>query len=110
VNRRQGDRDATKIAGNTNHTEENPCLSEKKIAQTVSLHHDIMKRLMTEKLNLRRVTSNGFFTSSPPVKAVKSQDFAETFGAAQQLQVRDLVPVITGNKTWVCFESPRSAM
>jgi hypothetical protein len=35
--------------------EENPDLLQKKIAQTLSLHRDIAKRLSTEELNLGRV-------------------------------------------------------
>jgi hypothetical protein len=34
--------------------EENPYLSQKKIAQTLPLHHDIVKRLITEELRLPR--------------------------------------------------------
>jgi hypothetical protein len=42
--------------------EENPYLSEKEIAQALSLHHGNAKGLITEELNLSGSTSNRFLT------------------------------------------------
>jgi hypothetical protein len=54
MKRSQGDPDETKITRNKFMIEENPCLSQKKIAQTLSLHHDIVKRSIIEEENMRQ--------------------------------------------------------
>jgi hypothetical protein len=57
--------------------EENPYLSRKKTAQTLSLHDDIVKRLIAEELNLRRVSLVGYSYPHHQSKTGKGQDFAE---------------------------------
>jgi hypothetical protein len=92
-------------------TEENLYLSQKKVAQALSLHHNTVKKLSTAELSLRRVNSKWVprtLTASQKLESVKIS--WKLFGRFNKLQVNDLGHVITGNETWVYFENPRSAM
>jgi hypothetical protein len=91
--------------------EGNPYLSQKKIAYTLSLHHDIVKRLIPEELNLRRVNFEWVphtLTSSQNLERVKIS--RKPFEQLNKLQVNARARVIAANETWIDFEDPRSAM
>jgi hypothetical protein len=79
--------------------EEKPYLSQRKIAQTLSLHHNIVKRLITEELNLRRVNFKKVphtLTASHKLRRVTIS--WKLFRELTKLQVIDLTRVITGNE------------
>jgi hypothetical protein len=80
--------------------EENPFLSQKKIFQTLSLHHDVMKRLITEELSLWRVNSKWVphtLTTSPKMERVKIS--LKLFRQRNKLHVNDVACVITRMKS-----------
>jgi hypothetical protein len=92
-------------------TEENSYRSQKKIARLSSLHHDVVKRLIKEELNLRRVNfkrAPHTLTASQKMEGVIIS--RKLFGQLNKLQVTDLARVITGDETWLYFENPRFAM
>jgi transposase len=62
--------------------EAHPYLLQKKIAQTLCLHHDIMERLITEELNFRWAILKRASHLYRHSKTGKGQDFAETFWTA----------------------------
>jgi hypothetical protein len=71
-------------------------LSQEKIVQILSLHHDLVKRLITEELNMRRVDLKQVpdaLTASPKLERVKIS--GKLFGQLNTLQVNDPARVIT---------------
>jgi hypothetical protein len=58
---------------------ESPYLSQSRMAQTLSLHHDIAKRLITEEVNLRRVNFKRVLTPLPPLENWKRLRFPANF-------------------------------
>jgi hypothetical protein len=78
--------------------EENPCLSEKKIAQTLSLRHDVVKRLMMEKLNLRRVNIKWVtHTLTASQKLEKGKISRKRFGQLNRLRANSQKVSLRGN-------------
>jgi hypothetical protein len=81
------------------------------LAEALSLHHDIVKRLMMEELNLRQVNFKWVphtLTASQKLESIKgSRTF---FGQFNKDQVTDLARVIRDDETWAYSENPRSAM
>jgi uncharacterized protein YacL (UPF0231 family) len=91
--------------------EENPYQSQKKTAQTLSLHHNIVKRWITEELNLRRVKVRWVLhTLTASQKLERDKISRKLSGHLTQFQVTDLARIITGNETGVYFENTRSAI
>jgi hypothetical protein len=91
--------------------EENPYLSQKQIAQILSLCPDIVKRLIIEELNLRRVKIKWLLhtlTARQKLEMVKIS--RKLIAQRNKLQVNDLVGVITRNETSVSFENSRSGV
>jgi hypothetical protein len=79
--------------------EENPYLSQKKIAQALFLCQDIVKRLITEDLTLRRINFKWvphIITASQKLERVEIS--RKLFGQLNKLQVNDLARVITRMK------------
>jgi radical SAM superfamily enzyme with C-terminal helix-hairpin-helix motif len=92
-------------------TEVNLYLSQKKITQTLSLHHDILKRLIKEELKLRRINVkwvSHILAASHKLERVKIS--RKLFGQFNKLQINDLARIITEDETWTYFGNPRSAM
>jgi hypothetical protein len=82
-----------------------------KIAQTWSLHHDIVKKLITEELNLQWVNINWIpytFTTNPKLEGIKTS--RKLFGQLNKPQVNDLARAVMGDETWVYFENLRSTI
>jgi hypothetical protein len=91
--------------------EDNPDLSQKKIAQGLPLHRDIVRRLITEELNWRPVNFRWIphiLTTSQKSERVKIS--RKLFGQLNKSQVNGLVHVIAGDETWAYLVNPKSAI
>jgi hypothetical protein len=91
--------------------EDNPYISQKKIAQPLSFHYDIMKRLIPEELGLRRANFkwvSHILTANQKLERVKISK--KLFEQLNKLLIDDLASDLTGDETWVYFENLRSAM
>jgi transposase len=91
--------------------EENPYLSQKKIAQSLSLHHGIVKRLITEELDLRRVNFRWvphILNASQKLERIKIS--RKLFKQLNRFRASDFARVLTGDETWIYLDNPRSAI
>jgi radical SAM superfamily enzyme with C-terminal helix-hairpin-helix motif len=87
----------------------NPHRLQIKTAQTLSLHDDMMKRLIIEELNLRRLNlKRVLHTLTTRQKLEKVKISQKLFGQLNKLSVNDLARVIMGNEIWVDCENTRS--
>jgi hypothetical protein len=77
----------------------------------LSLHDEIVKRLITEELNLRLVNFNRVpHTLTASQKLERAKISRNLSGQFNKLQLTISPGVITGDEIWVYVENPRSAM
>ena len=91
--------------------EDEPHLSQKKIAKRLEVHHSTIHQILTKVMGLKRVNFRWIpYCLSDDQKAVRvelSKAILETLGNASTTQ---LGMVITGDETWVYFSNPRASM
>jgi len=90
--------------------EENPYISQKKLARAFSVDPATMRRILSEDLNLVRVNFRWI-----PHRLSPAQKEARVTKAAGLLQAlsgseRDWCNTITGDETWVYLDNPRDFM
>ena len=88
--------------------DENPFLSQKKIAKLTSTDHKIIHRILTEDLGLTRVN----FRWIPYCLSQSQKDLRVEFSKSllETLSKVSLNMVITGDETWIHLKNPRAFM
>ena len=91
--------------------DDDPYLSCKKIATTVSASRMTVKRIITEDLNMFRLNAKWIpHELTDANKKSRVEGAANMLSAIKNLSSRQRANVVTGDETWICFENPRKSM
>jgi histone-lysine N-methyltransferase SETMAR len=86
-------------------------LSQKKIAQILSMHHETVKSILREDLNMRKVNFKWLpHMLNASQKASRVEVSRELLDFLESRPDRSLCKVYTGDETWVYFDNPRVSM
>jgi histone-lysine N-methyltransferase SETMAR len=86
-------------------------LSQKQIGHMLGFHHDTVKRILCEDLQMRKVNCKWIpHTLSSSQKAARVQVSKDLLEFLEGTSDRNLCNVYTGDETWVYMDNPRVSM
>jgi plasmid maintenance system antidote protein VapI len=86
-------------------------LSQKKIAQMLSIHHETVKHIVHDDLTMRRVNIKWvLYTLNSSQKTVAVQVSRELLDFLESRTNQSFSNVYTGDETWVYLDNPRTSM